>query len=267
VITFPDIDPVAFSLGPLSVHWYGIMYVFGFIAGWFGMRWSAGKPGSPIAQAEVEDLLFYVALGVFVGGRIGYVLLYMVFYDLPRLLAEPWVIFYIHEGGMSFHGGLLGVIVALALFARRRGHGFFTVTDFVAPWIAPGTLFVRFGNFINGELWGKVTDVPWAVVYEGLPRHPNQIYEALLEGAVMFVVLMLWTRKPRPRMTVSGLYLVLYGVFRIGIEFIRVPDNEAYLAFGWLTRGIVYSVPMVILGIALLVLAYRRPAAGRAVAA
>lgn len=263
MIEFPNFNPIAFSLGPLDVHWYGIMYVLGFIAGWLGLRWRARQPGSLIRPDQVEDLVFYVALGVFVGGRIGY----MLFYNLGELVAKPWTLFYIHKGGMSFHGGLLGVIAAMALFARSRGHAFFTVADFVAPWVTPGLFFGRMGNFINGELWGKVTDVPWAIVYDGAPRHPNQLYEAFLEGVVMFVVLVWWTQKPRPRMAVSGLFILMYGVFRIGIEFVRVPDDGTYLAFGWLTRGIVYSVPMVILGVVLLVLACRRPAQGKAVAA
>ena len=267
MIDFPEFNPIAFEIGPVAVRWYGISYVLSFIAGWLGLRWRARRPGSPILPAEVEDLVFYISLGVIVGGRIGYVLLYMVFYELPVLLAEPWKVFYIWEGGMSFHGGLVGVIVAIALLARRRKQGFFVLADFAAPWVTPGLFFVRIANFINGELWGKVTDVPWAIVYRGQPLHPSQLYEALLEGLVMFLILVPWTQKPRPPMAVSGLFLLLYGCFRIGIEFIRVPDDGTYLAFGWLTRGILYSVPMVILGAVLLTLAYRRPAQGKAVAA
>jgi len=267
VIEFPDFNPIAFEIGPVAVRWYGISYVLSFIAGWLGLRWRAKRPGSPIAPAAVEDLVFYCSLGVIVGGRIGYVLLYMVFYELPELLAAPWKIFYVWEGGMSFHGGLIGVIVAMALFARRRNLRFFVVADFVAPWITPGLFFVRVANFINGELWGKVTDVPWAVVYRGEPLHPSQLYEALLEGLVLFLILVPWTRKPRPAMSVSGLFLLLYGVFRIGVEFVRVPDDEIYLAFGWLTRGMVYSIPMVIFGAVLLFLAYRRPTPGKAIPA
>lgn len=245
------------------MHWYGIMYVLGFIAAWLGLRWRSRKPGFPIAPAEVEDLVFYGALGVFVGGRIGYVLFYMVFYDLDGLLAEPLSIFYINRGGMSFHGGLLGVLLAMWLFAKRRGHAFFTVTDQIAPWIPPGLFFGRLGNFINGELWGGPTDLPWAIVYDGVARHPSQLYEALLEGVVLFTVLVWFSARPRPRMAVSGLFLLLYGVFRVAVEFIRVPDVvdgvAQYLAWGWLTRGQVYSAPMVIVGAILLALAYRRP--------
>jgi phosphatidylglycerol:prolipoprotein diacylglycerol transferase len=263
LIQYPAIDPVAFSIGPVSVHWYGLMYVLGFLAGWLGLRWRAGMPHSPIRRSEVEDLVFYGALGVFVGGRIGYVLFYMVFYDLDGLLADPLSVFYIHRGGMSFHGGLLGVLVAMWLFARRRGHAFFTVTDLIAPWIPPGLFFGRVGNFINGELWGGPTELPWGVVYDGMARHPSQLYEALLEGLVLLLVLVWFSARPRPRMAVSGLFLLLYGVFRIGIEFVRVPDAVdgvvQYLAGDWLTRGQLYSAPMVIAGVVLLVLAYRRP--------
>jgi phosphatidylglycerol:prolipoprotein diacylglycerol transferase len=263
LIQYPDIDPVAFTIGPLRVHWYGIMYVLGFIAGWLGLRWRARRPGCPVSPAEVEDIVFFSALGVFVGGRIGYVLFYMVFYDLDGLLANPLSVFYIQQGGMSFHGGLIGVLVAMALYARRRGHAFFTIMDQVAPWIPPGLFFGRIGNFVNGELWGGPTDVPWAIVYQGVPRHPSQLYEALLEGVVLFVTLLWFSSRPRPRMAVSGLFLLLYGVFRIAIEFVRIPDSvdgvPQYLAWGWLTRGQVYSAPMVVIGIVLLALAYRQP--------
>lgn len=239
------------------------MYVVGFVAAWFGLRYRARQPGSALAPAEVEDLVFYAALGVFVGGRIGYVLLYMLFYDLDSLLADPLRVFYVNQGGMSFHGGLVGVLVAMWIYARRRSHAFFTVTDAIAPWVPPGIFFVRVGNFVNGELWGGATDVPWAIVYRGVPRHPSQLYEALLEGLVLFIVLVLFTAKPRPRMAASGLFLLGYSVFRIGLEFVRVPDAvdgvPQYLAWDWLTRGQLYSLPMLIAGVVLLWFAYRRP--------
>jgi phosphatidylglycerol:prolipoprotein diacylglycerol transferase len=231
------------------------MYVLGFIAAWLGLRWRSRKPGSPVAPSEAEDLVFYGAVGVFVGGRIGYMLLY----NLDGLFANPLSLLYVWQGGMSFHGGLLGVLLAMGLYAWRKGLSYFTVTDQIAPWIPPGLFFGRMGNFINGELWGRVTDVPWAIVYQGEPRHPSQLYEAALEGVILFVVLLLFSARPRPRMSVSGLFLLLYGLFRIGIEFIRVPDGGIYLAWGWLTRGQVYSAPMVIAGIVLIVIAYRHP--------
>ncbi|HUF73589.1 MAG TPA: prolipoprotein diacylglyceryl transferase [Gammaproteobacteria bacterium] len=252
---FPDIDPVAFSIWRLEVHWYGLMYVLGFLAGWLGLRWRARKPGSPIGPSEVEDLVFYVAVGVFVGGRIGYMLLY----NLAGLVENPLSLFFVWQGGMSFHGGLLGVLIAMGLFARRRGHHYFTVADQVAPWIAPGIFFVRVGNFINAELWGRETDVPWAVIYQGEALHPSQLYEATLEGLVLFIVLLLYSAKPRPLMAVSALFLLLYGVFRFAVEFIRVPDNGIYIAWDWLTLGQIYTAPMIVGGIVLLVLAYRRP--------
>jgi phosphatidylglycerol:prolipoprotein diacylglycerol transferase len=239
------------------------MYVLGFIGAWLGLRWRSGKAGSPVAPSEVEDLVFYGALGVFAGGRIGY----MLFYNLQGLIENPVSLFFVWEGGMSFHGGLVGVLVAMGFYARRRRIDYFAITDHIAPWIPQGLFFGRIGNFINGELWGYETDVPWAIVYEGVARHPSQLYEAALEGVVMFVVLLLYSAKARPRMAVSGLFLLLYGTFRIGIEFIRLPDNGVYLAWDWLTYGQLYSTPMVIAGIVLLVLAYRRPRMAPAAAA
>jgi phosphatidylglycerol:prolipoprotein diacylglycerol transferase len=259
LIQYPEINEVAFRLGPVPVYWYGLMYVLGFAAGWLGLRWRAKQPGSPLHMRDVEDLVFYGALGVLIGGRIGYVLFYMLFYDLDGLLANPLRVFYVQEGGMSFHGGLLGVLFALWLYARKRKFDYFMVSDQIAPWITPGLFFGRIGNFINGELWGGITNVPWAFVVDGEPRHPSQLYEAILEGIVMFVVLVWFSARPRPRMAVSGLFLLLYGVFRIGVEFVRLPDDGAYLAWGWLTRGQLYSAPMVIAGALLLYLAYRRP--------
>jgi phosphatidylglycerol:prolipoprotein diacylglycerol transferase len=241
------------------VHWYGLMYVAGFIAAWFGTRARAQRPDTPVAPARVEDLVFYVAVGVFVGGRVGY----MLVYDLPALLADPLSLFYVWRGGMSFHGGLVGVLLAMALFAKRTGQRFFAITDFVAPWVPPGLGFVRIGNFINGELWGAETspDAPWSVVVDGVARHPSQLYEAFLEGLVLFVVLLLFSARPRPRMAVSGLFLLLYGVFRFGVEFIRLPDAHiGYLAFGWVTLGQVLTAPMIPLGAILVLLAYRRKA-------
>ena len=213
------------------MRWYGLMYLVGFVLGWLGVRYRAKQSGSPVELARCEDLVFYVALGVFIGGRLGS----MLFYDLSRLIAEPLSLFRVWEGGMSFHGGLIGVLIAMALFARRIGQPFFAVADFAAPWVPIGLGLGRIGNFINGELWGKATssDAPWAVIVDGIPRHPSQLYEAFLEGVVLFVVLFLYSAKPRPSMAVSGLFLLLYGVFRIAVEFIRLPDEHiGYLALG-----------------------------------
>jgi phosphatidylglycerol:prolipoprotein diacylglycerol transferase len=257
---YPDIDPVAFALGPLKVHWYGLMYVLGFVVGWLGLRARAPRADSPVAPARVEDLMFYIAVGVFAGGRVGYVLIY----DFASLVDDPLSLFYVWRGGMSFHGGLIGVLLMMTLFARRTGQTFFAITDFIAPWVPPALGFVRIGNFINGELWGAETsaDAPWSVVFEGVPRHPTQLYEAFLEGLVMFVVLVLFSAKARPRMAVSGLFLLLYGAFRFGVEFIRLPDAHiGYEALGWVTRGQILTAPMIVAGLVLLVLAYRRRAA------
>lgn len=265
MLAYPDIDPVAFRIGPVQVHWYGIMYLLGFLTGWWLGRVRAKQPQWSWKPTDVDDLLFYIALGVIVGGRLGYVL----FYDFESFARAPWNVFAIWQGGMSFHGGLLGAIVALWLYARRRARGFFTVTDFAVPLIPAGLGFGRIGNFINGELWGVPSDLPWAMVFPdpragGVPRHPSPLYEAFLEGAVLFVILWLYSRRPRPTMAVSGAFLLGYGVFRFGVEFVRAPDPHiGYLAFGWLTMGHVLTAPMILLGLGLLWYAYRGGTPGR----
>lgn len=255
MLNYPRIDPVAVKLGPLKIHWYGLMYLFGFLGAWFLARKRAPRHGWK--NEEIEDLLFYSALGVVIGGRTGY----MLFYNLPQLLSNPLSYFYIWEGGMSFHGGLLGVLAAMWLFGRKHTHPFWEVTDFIAPLVPIGLFFGRIGNFINAELWGKVTDLPWAMAFPGggpLPRHPSQLYEATLEGLVLFTVLWFFSAKPRPRMAVSGLFLLLYGVFRFLVEFVRLPDPQlGYLAFDWVTMGQVLSLPMILVGASLIWLAYR----------
>ncbi len=258
MLLYPDIDPVALHIGPLAVHWYGLMYLVGFGAGWWLGRVRAKCPGSGWKPEQIDDLLFYVALGIVLGGRLGYIL----FYGFSDYLADPLNVLKVWKGGMSFHGGLLGVLVAMGLYGRLHGRTFFQVTDFIAPLVPPGLLAGRIGNFINGELWGKVTDVPWAMVYPPKgpePLHPTQLYEALLEGAALFVILWIYSRKPRPTMAVSGMFLLWYGVFRFGVEFFRVPDAHlGYLAFGWVTMGQVLTLPMILLGIAFVWWAYRR---------
>jgi phosphatidylglycerol:prolipoprotein diacylglycerol transferase len=246
-----------FGYGPLPIRWYGIMYLIGFVGGWLGGRAHAKKPWSRIKPEQVDDIVFYCALGAIVGGRIGY----MLIYGFSELVADPLSIVKVWQGGMSFHGGFVGVLVGMWLFGRQIGQPFFVVTDFIAPWTAIGLFAVRIGNFINGELWGKPTspDAPWAVIVDGQARHASQLYEAFLEGIVLFLVLWLYSRKPRPTMAVSGLFLVIYGVSRFIVEFVRVPDEQlGYLALGWVTMGQVLSAPMVIAGIILLVLAHRR---------
>jgi phosphatidylglycerol:prolipoprotein diacylglycerol transferase len=236
------------------------MYLVGFVGGWLGGRaWARKNPLQPIRPAHVDDIVFYCAVGAIVGGRLGY----MLVYGLSELVADPLSLVKVWQGGMSFHGGLLGVLVAMWLFGRAIKAPFFVVTDFLAPWTAIGLGAGRLGNFINGELWGKPTspDAPWAVIVDGQARHATQLYELCLEGIVLFVILRLYIEKPRPVMATSGLFLVIYGLSRVAIEFLRVPDAQiGYLALGWVTMGQVLSAPMAIAGVTLLVLAYRRRA-------
>ncbi len=259
MLIHPDFDPTAFSLGPLHVRWYGLMYLAGFMTGWALGRYRAKQPGSGWTIAHMDDVVFYIALGVILGGRIGYIL----FYGLEGFLHNPLILFRVWEGGMSFHGGFLGVLIAMTLFARKYQKGFWPTVDFVAPLVPPGLFFGRIGNFINGELWGRVTDVPWGMVFrqtgDQLPRHPSQLYEATLEGVVLFVIVWGFSAKPRPTMAVSGVFALTYGVFRFLVEFVRQPDAQlGYLAFGWLTMGQLLSLPLIAVGATLLGLAYRR---------
>ena len=282
MIILHEMDPIALQVGPLQIHWYGVMYLLAFAACWFlgRIRIRQGRlPG--VDEAAYGDLLFYGMLGVVLGGRLGYIL----FYDLPTYLHNPLEIFKVWEGGMSFHGGLIGVFVAAALWSRRRGLHFFDTMDFIAPLVPPGLAFGRFGNYINGELWGKPTGGDWGVVFpRALPpqlasldpaalraqfesgalnafaRHPSQLYEFALEGVVMFAVLWTFSSKPRPRYAVGGLFAVMYGVFRFAVEFVRIPDAQlGYLAFGWLTMGQVLEIPVIAVGLYWLWLSRRSP--------
>ena len=275
MIFLHQIDPVAVSLGPLRVHWYGLMYLLGFLLAWWlgRRRIRAGRlPG--VDEDGFGDLLFYGLIGVIVGGRLGSVL----FYDFNTYLQNPLQVLKVWEGGMSFHGGLIGVLVAAWLWSRRHRRHFFDTMDFLAPLVPPGLGFGRIGNYIGGELWGKYTRGDWGVVFpSGLPepyrsldpvalkaqfeagaldayaRHPSQLYQAFLEGLVLFCVLWWYSAKPRPRYAVSGLFALLYGSFRFLVEFVRMPDAHlGYLAFGWLTMGQVLSLPLVALGLFLL---------------
>lgn len=263
MLSYPQIDPVALDLGFIQVHWYGLMYLAGFAAGfWLALRRSS-KPWSPVLRTEVEDLILYCALGVVIGGRLGYVL----FYGFDQFLADPLWAIKINQGGMSFHGGLLGVMGAAALYARKIGVRFIDLIDFVAPLVPIGLGLGRIGNFIGQELWGRETDGPWGMVFPADPdqlmRHPSQLYQAFLEGVVLFAVLWWFSAKPRPRFAVSGLFVTLYGCFRFLVEFVREPDVGIPVLFGWLTRGQLLSLPMIIGGIAILMWAYRtQPLAG-----
>lgn len=272
-----DIDPIALPLPfwPHGVHWYGLMYLLGFAAAWWLGRQRVRQQRLPgVSEEAFGDLLFYGMLGVIVGGRLGY----MLFYAFDTLLADPLSLFRLKDGGMSFHGGLLGVLVALAWWSRKHRLHVFDTLDFVAPLVPPGLGFGRIGNFIGGELWGRSTDLPWAVVFpralpeplrhappevlrelaaqgrlDGLARHPSQLYQAALEGLALFVLLWWFSSRPRNRYAVSGLFALGYAVFRIAIEFVREPDAHiGYLAFGWLTMGQLLSLPLAALGLLLL---------------
>lgn len=254
MLPYPEIDPVIFSIGFIKIRWYGLMYVIGFVLAWWLARRRAAESRSPVKPAQIDDLVFYSMLGVIVGGRLGY----CIVYGWDNLTSDPLYIFKITQGGMSFHGGMVGALVAVWLFSRKIGKRFFEVTDFVAPLVPPGLGFGRLGNFINGELWGKATDVPWSFNVMGVGRHPSQLYEALLEGLLLFVILWTFSSRKRPYRAVSGLFLLCYGLFRFFIEFFRMPDaNLGYLAFGWVTMGQILSTPMILLGAIMLVWAYR----------
>ena len=258
MLTFPNIDPVAINLGPLKVHWYGIMYLVAFTTGWYLGTVRAKKPHSNWKPEEVGDILFYIAIGVILGGRF----VNFLCYNFPKFLENPLLLFEIWKGCMSFHGGLIGVMVALWLFGRKTQRSFFAVSDFIVPLVPLGYGAGRVGNFIGGELWGKVTDVPWGMVFPraGLePRHPSQLYQAFLGGLVIFIVIWLYSSKPRPTMAVSGLFLSCFGIYRFTIEFFRQPDAHiGYLAFDWLTMGQVLSAPMVVLGVIIMWFAYKK---------
>lgn len=254
MLTYPEIDPIIFGLGPLKIRWYGLMYVIAFLLAWWLAKRRCDRADSPVTAEQVDDLLFYGMLGVIVGGRVGYALVY----GWDQLISDPFYLFKITEGGMSFHGGLAGVMTAMWLYGRKLGHSIWRMTDFVAPIVPLGLGFGRIGNFINGELWGKPTDVPWAFIVNGQALHPSQLYEAILEGFVLFAILWFYSSRPRPHLAVSGMFLLFYGIFRFAIEFVRVPDvDPGYLAYGWITMGQVLSVPMILAGIVLLALAYR----------
>ncbi len=261
MLYYPDMDPVAITLGPLSVHWYGVMYALGFGLAWWLGRQRARRADSPIKPAQMDDVLLYGAIGVVVGGRIGYGL----FYASPGIGEDPLAILRIWEGGMAFHGGLLGVIGMMALYAYRHRIPPLVLGDFIAPLVPPGLAAGRLGNFINGELWGAPTQLPWGMVYPPLgpePRHPSQLYEMALEGIVLFALLWWFSSRPRAAGAVTGVFLIGYGLARFSVEWVRLPDAHiGYLAGGWLTMGQVLTLPMIGIGLLLLALAYRRPKA------
>lgn len=262
--TYPHIDPVAIALGPLKVHWYGLMYLIGFVAAWYLGKARCKRADSPFNEEQLSDFLFWGAIGVVAGGRLGYVF----FYNFEQFLQDPLWLFAIWTGGMSFHGGLLGVIVAMLVFGRKLNLPFFRIADFVAPLVPIGLGAGRIGNFIGGELWGRATDGPWGMVFprdpEQLLRHPSQLYQFALEGVALFLVVWWFSSRPRPRMAVSGLFVICYGLFRCLVEFVREPDAHiGYIAWGWLTMGQILSVPMILFGAGLMIWAYRSDAAAK----
>ncbi|KTD42678.1 prolipoprotein diacylglyceryl transferase [Legionella parisiensis] len=248
MLTFPYINPVAFSIGPLQVHWYGLMYLIGIVSGWLLGHWRAKHYQLDWTSEQISDLIFYAALGVIIGGRVGY----MLFYNFPELLHDPLSLFKIWQGGMSFHGGLLGVALALWFFSLKSKKSFLEIGDFIAPLVPIGLGAGRIGNFINGELWGRVTDMPWGMVYghvDNQPRHPSELYEFGMEGVGLFLLVWIYARKSRPVGRVSAVFLMGYAVCRIIAEFFRQPDPQlGYIAFGWLTMGQILSIPMLLLG-------------------
>ncbi|MCU1756420.1 prolipoprotein diacylglyceryl transferase [Pseudomonas helleri] len=266
MLPYPQIDPVALAIGPLKIHWYGLMYLIGIGAAWLILSRRLNRFDPTWDKEKLSDLVFWVAMGVIVGGRLGYVL----FYDLSAYIANPLLIFEVWKGGMAFHGGLIGVMLATWWFGKRNGKSFFQILDFIAPVVPIGLGAGRIGNFINGELWGKVSDVPWAMIFptdpQQLARHPSQLYQFALEGVALFLVLWLYSRKPRPTMAVSGMFALFYGIFRFIVEFVRLPDAQlGYLAFGWVTMGQILCIPMIAGGLFLIWLAYHRdPAAQKA---
>ena len=262
MLVHPQFDPIAIHLGPLAVRWYGLMYLLGFalfiLLGRYRIK---QNPNGAFSSNMLDDMLFYGVLGVILGGRLGFV----IFYQLGYYLQHPLEIFAVWQGGMSFHGGFLGVITAMALLARRYKLPWLAVTDFIAPLVPLGLGAGRIGNFINAELWGRPTDVSWGMIFpdvDGIPRHPSQLYEFALEGVAFFVLLWLYSAKPRPVGAISGMFLVGYGVFRSAAEFFREPDAGF---MGVLTLGIsmgqLLSLPMIVAGVIMIIWAYRTPSA------
>ncbi len=257
MIQYPQFDPVILHLGPLALRWYGFMYLIGFAGAWALATLRAPKQKPIWTQDQISDLVFYVAVGVVVGGRLGY----MLIYSLPEFMANPLSLFEVWQGGMSFHGGLLGVCASFWLLARKYHLSYWTVADFVAPLVPVGLGTGRLGNFINGELWGRVTHISWAMIFPegGLePRHPSQLYEFLLEGLLLFIIVWVYSAKPRPRAAVSGLFLLAYGIFRFSVEFFREPDIQlGLIGLDYFSMGQLLSLPMIIMGALLMGWAYQ----------
>jgi len=254
---FPDIDPVFFRIGPLEFRWYGLMYILGFAAAYLMARSDAKRKNLPLTKDDIADLVFALALGVILGARFGYAL----FYNASYYVANPLKVFAVWEGGMSFHGGLVGAVLGAVYFARKKKIPFLRIADLCTPAAPIGLGFGRFGNFINGELFGRVTDVPWGVVFPGggpLPRHPSQLYEAILEGPVLFLLLWLVRRSEAPAGMVLWCFLALYGLFRSFVELFREPDQQLGFLFGHVTMGQMLSIPLFLFGTAMAIITLRK---------
>lgn len=274
LIPFPDIDPIAFSIGPLAVHWYGLAYVAGIMLGWLYCRQLMARPTlwpnnqAPMTNANLDDFLVWIAAGIVIGGRTGYVL----FYDLPAFAADPVRIFEIWTGGMSFHGGLIGSIIAMLIFSRRNSIPVWSMFDTIAAVVPLGLFFGRIANFINGELWGRLSSMPWAIVFPTggpFPRHPSQLYEAGLEGIVLLSIMALMIFVFRALKTpgiISGSFLIGYACCRIFVEFFREPDAQLGYLLGttWLTMGMILSLPMIVIGVWAILRARHAAATARA---
>lgn len=258
MLTHPQFDPVALDLGLVQIHWYGLMYLLAFLAAFTLAKKLAREGRAPFLAEQVDDIIFYGALGVILGGRIGYVF----FYSFDNFLADPLTLFKVWQGGMSFHGGFLGVLLAMFLYCRKYAIPLGALFDITAVIVPPGLGFGRIGNFIGQELWGRASDVPWAMVFpkdpSGFARHPSQLYQATLEGLVIFLVVFWFIQKPRPRWAAAALFALLYGIFRFIVEFFRQPDAHiGFDAFGFLSRGQLLSLPMIMIGLGVFIWAYK----------
>jgi phosphatidylglycerol---prolipoprotein diacylglyceryl transferase len=254
MITYPHIDPEIFRIGPLAIRWYGMMYVVGFAASYLLVLYQMSRKALKVTRAHIDDLYFYLILGLLIGGRLGYV----IFYNLPFYLERPWEVFVLWHGGMSFHGGAIGTFLFGYWAMKRRGLSFLVMADLITPTIPPGLFFVRIANFINGELFGRTTTVPWAMIFPDggpLPRHPSQLYEAILEGLVMFVVLWIFKDRKKREGDVFAVFLMLYALFRIFCELFREPDAQLGFLFGVVTMGQILSAVMFMLGIVVMMAA------------
>ncbi len=256
MLQYPDINPVALSIGVLQIHWYGLSYLLGISLVWLNISFRARKDKSYWNSESISDIVFYAVAGVLLGGRLGYVF----FYNFDQFILEPIIIFKIWEGGMSFHGGLLGVLGAIAIYTVKKKIPFFKVTDLIAPSIPIALCCGRLGNFINTELPGRISSLPWALMFPGetIGRHPSSLYQALLEGPILFFSLWVFTKKDRPLMAISGFFLISYGALRIFSEFFRAPDTHIGFLLVGTTMGQILSLPMILLGIIIMWISYRK---------